>query len=379
MPGYHHVSSGLSRLTEGTIDFVIECVRDANEVLHGVEVLDARDMIRIARSVFETECLFELEPRAFVEELDTPRSDWTLACMAEGLSQAAQQLNVRGAHEAAKRARADWRLLLRRLVDSPLRSPLLDYGRALSELIDHCPPAEARERLNLLPRYLAEDLRTNNGANVLGRLRAIGEAHLQLEQAELAFHIFTRIVRYDPLEIWTYLNVADAVKRAYPEVAFAAAERGLLLMPREDKHDVRPRLRAIIEETRGKTTATMSATARALISELQAKPGKRSRGSLTTLCRELVPRIDLVPERDEEPLPDEAGLAQLRRDLRTLPRPRKQLPSAPLPARSNSSAAFVGADLTAVRPLAVAQAKVGRNDPCTCGSNKKWKRCCGAR
>ncbi|MEA1649028.1 MULTISPECIES: SEC-C metal-binding domain-containing protein [Nitrospirillum] len=24
------------------------------------------------------------------------------------------------------------------------------------------------------------------------------------------------------------------------------------------------------------------------------------------------------------------------------------------------------------------QAKVGRNDPCPCGSGKKYKRCCGA-
>ena len=28
---------------------------------------------------------------------------------------------------------------------------------------------------------------------------------------------------------------------------------------------------------------------------------------------------------------------------------------------------------------AIARSAIGRNDPCTCGSGKKFKRCCGAR
>jgi preprotein translocase subunit SecA len=31
----------------------------------------------------------------------------------------------------------------------------------------------------------------------------------------------------------------------------------------------------------------------------------------------------------------------------------------------------------AVKPLSVHQPKVGRNDPCPCGSSKKYKKCCG--
>ena len=31
----------------------------------------------------------------------------------------------------------------------------------------------------------------------------------------------------------------------------------------------------------------------------------------------------------------------------------------------------------APRPLAVPQRKVGRNEPCPCGSGKKYKKCCG--
>ena len=30
------------------------------------------------------------------------------------------------------------------------------------------------------------------------------------------------------------------------------------------------------------------------------------------------------------------------------------------------------------RPIATRAAKVGRNDPCPCGSGKKYKKCCGS-
>lgn len=362
MPGYHHLTSAFSRFSMGSIDFVIECVRDATEVLHDHEALGARDMLRVARSVFETERSFELDPQAFVDALEVPRSDWTLACVAEGLMAASAQLSRRGAHDAARRARSDWRAVVRRLVDSTVQSPLLHYGAALSALIDDGQPDDVRERLTLLRRYLADDLRTNNGANVLRGLRSLGEAHLQLKQSEIAFFIFAAVVRHDPLDIWTHVGIAEALQHVFPALAAPAAERGLLLMPRDDKHGLRPRLRAIIERTRGETSPQLSGSARALVSALQAKPGKRSRSSPRTLCLEVAPEIDSVPIRDEEPLPDAAGLAQLRRDLQTLPRPRKELPPRPVPS-------LAGARV---------REKVGRNEPCTCGSNKKWKRCCGA-
>jgi preprotein translocase subunit SecA len=45
-------------------------------------------------------------------------------------------------------------------------------------------------------------------------------------------------------------------------------------------------------------------------------------------------------------------------------------PGAPAPARPAAAAA--------ARPGAAPTAKVGRNDPCPCGSGKKYKKCCGA-
>ena len=38
---------------------------------------------------------------------------------------------------------------------------------------------------------------------------------------------------------------------------------------------------------------------------------------------------------------------------------------------------YVGDDVYIVPKPMKAQAKVGRNDPCICGSGKKFKKCCG--
>jgi len=32
----------------------------------------------------------------------------------------------------------------------------------------------------------------------------------------------------------------------------------------------------------------------------------------------------------------------------------------------------------ALKPITRQNTKIGRNDPCNCGSNKKFKKCCGA-
>jgi preprotein translocase subunit SecA len=37
-----------------------------------------------------------------------------------------------------------------------------------------------------------------------------------------------------------------------------------------------------------------------------------------------------------------------------------------------------GGDGAAAAPVKRAADKVGRNDPCPCGSGKKYKKCCGA-
>jgi len=46
--------------------------------------------------------------------------------------------------------------------------------------------------------------------------------------------------------------------------------------------------------------------------------------------------------------------------------------------RSEGRWYFVSGDKVSVPPARRATAKIGRNDPCSCGSGKKYKKCCGA-
>jgi preprotein translocase subunit SecA len=39
---------------------------------------------------------------------------------------------------------------------------------------------------------------------------------------------------------------------------------------------------------------------------------------------------------------------------------------------------FVGGEASGAKQPVIAQKKAGRNDPCPCGSGKKYKKCCGA-
>ena len=46
--------------------------------------------------------------------------------------------------------------------------------------------------------------------------------------------------------------------------------------------------------------------------------------------------------------------------------------------RQMASLQFVGGEASSTSATVVRGAKTGRNDPCPCGSGKKYKKCCGA-
>jgi preprotein translocase subunit SecA len=46
--------------------------------------------------------------------------------------------------------------------------------------------------------------------------------------------------------------------------------------------------------------------------------------------------------------------------------------------RQMASLQFVGGEASSTSETVVRGAKTGRNDPCPCGSGKKYKKCCGA-
>lgn len=361
----HHVdSAAYSYLTPESIDFTLECVRDANEVLFANEVLSARDMIVIARSVVETEQLFAKDPRRLTESDCSARSDWTLACTADSLAQAVTMLQAQGRSDGAERARTDLRAVLLRIADSPLRSPAVSYVSVLSALVHDFPNRRAREQLPLLRRAIVENLGGTTQSNVVGLLCELGDCYVQLGMLDIGLLAYLRLIRFDPVSIEVHQHLITSARRTAPEVALAAAERTLLLLPRADEHGLRPYLRSTIEALRGQRASTRSPFADELLAELKKPPGKKARMSLRTLCVEIEPEISDVREKKPEPLPDPAELAQLRAALRAFP-----LPYPPRIAQ-------------ALQPIPIPKPTtptVGRNDRCPCGSSKKWKRCCGAR
>ena len=361
--------SRYARLSAQAIDACLEHVRDAKEVLFSCDGLDARDMVRVARTVLETELLFEHDPVRFMEPRAEPRSDWTLACLAESFAQASVQLRARGSLGAAARVLGDQRDALRRIVESPLRSPLVDYGAVLSELMYELRPTRRGELLELQRRAISEALISDQPANVQALLCEMAECHLQLGQLELALTMYLTIVRFDPTNISVHNQLAIALSPRFPALAHAAATRALLLMPREDNHAMRPQLRAIISETSRTQGAALAGTARTLLRELQASPAKRSRASLRTLCFEIAPEIEWLTLKEPEPLPDATELAKLRTELQALPRPLRVAAAA-------ESHAVRGEQLQAASDLVYEP--VGRQGPCACGSQKAWERCCGA-
>jgi hypothetical protein len=370
----HHVdSASYGYLTPECIDFTLECVRDATEVLFANDALSARDMIVIARAVVETEQQFAKDPRSLTEPNFSTRSDWTLACMADALAQAVSTLRAHGRGDPAAQARADLRAVLQRLAKSPLRSPAVSYVSVLSALVHDFPATPAREQLGLLRLAIAENLTSQTHSNVMGLLCELGDCYVQLGMLDMALHLYLSLVRFDPLDVPVHQHLVSSVRRDAPEVALAAAERALLLLPREDKHGLRPQLRGSIEALRGQTSTGSTAFARALLAELTKPPGKKSRIALRTLCVEVDPAIADVPEREPEPLPDAVQLAQLRSALRAFPLPYPAHVQRELDAQANA--------LQRTAPSSVPPAKIsiGRNDRCPCGSEKKWKRCCGAR
>jgi hypothetical protein len=289
-------------------------------------------------------------------------------------------LRARGRSDAAQRARTDLHVVLQRIAKSSLRSPAVSYVSVLSALVHDFPCASQTERLTLLRQAISENLGSNTQSNVIGLLCELGDCYMQLGIAEIALQIYLSLVRFDPTSISVHQHIVMHLQHSAPDIALAAAERALLLLPRDDEHNARPHLRRSIEQLRVKPAADTPAFGRSLLAELKSKPGKKARVSLRTLCIEVEPQIAHIPEREPEPLPDVAELAQLRNALKAFPLPCPTPIEYALRNAQQVSAERQTPPASAARQAAPATitGKVGRNEHCPCGSGKKWKRCCGA-
>ena len=64
--------------------------------------------------------------------------------------------------------------------------------------------------------------------------------------------------------------------------------------------------------------------------------------------------------------------------LSVMPRPQAELKRVEVAKPVSEGFAGGGQTKTVKKPVVNAAKKVGRNDPCPCGSGKKYKKCCGA-
>ncbi len=108
-----------------------------------------------------------------------------------------------------------------------------------------------------------------------------------------------------------------------------------------------PRLEAFFSQERHRTPA--------LFAYALAAPGETSRGRVNALFKKIE---DLAGGFDD----DEADLVRVALDQRLM-------------FHGQKPAFFADDDEQAAE---AASSKVGRNDPCPCGSGKKYKKCCGA-
>ncbi len=380
---YHHVASGYTRVGPSLIDHCVEAVRDANEVIEADDrVFTAADMIITARAVLEAERTFETIgtdlDRAELEGV----GDWTLTCVATMLGEVSAALRKREKTSEANRLRAREFALLRRVAKSPWCSPMVSYNQVCSVLVDDCDRRSDPEGLIFQAAYIVSDQDYESGSNLLGSLARVGWLHHSLGNRERAMDIFTKLVAHDPARVWTYNNLAIMFTRDLPEVALAAAKRGLEVIGNTDTERLAEQLRRFVMELDGKKDGPRPANTNALLDALRGTVEHRP---MTTkkLIKFVSPETAQVEKKLRERLPSASELRQLREDLRSLPRPLpvlvrpapetapKPLP-LPAPVARNADPAAI-----ALARTATSGSKIGRNEACPCGSGKKYKRCCG--
>ncbi len=368
---YHHMTSRYARLTTEAIDHCIEVVRDATEVLHGDPLFDAADFIIAARELLEAEQLLAEKGADLAEGDLSAFSDWTLACIAHGMEQAASGLRERGNPDMANQVRARELSALCRLAESPWRSPLVSYPDVFSTLLNESGARRSAAGLRYQLAYIVHDLDQQKGVNVLSGLRDLGWVYHLRGDRERAVEIFVKLLRHDPGNVWTHDTIAWVFAGELPELARAAAQRALELIGNEDTLRIVPQLRRCIAELAGKQDGARPANAQALLEALRLSPAEGKKVSLQRLCKAIAPETDSVVKKVRPPLPDIPTLRSLRDGLASLPRP---APRQPTPSTTPVAPA---------RPSALKVAppdiRAGRNDPCPCGSGQKFKKCCSVR
>ena len=228
----------------------------------------------------------------------------------------------------------------------------------------------ARDRIELcetvIRRFDENQLMTENFR------RGLAEAHFVLGESETGDRLYRQWLEKDPQWGWGWIGWSDCYYLFAPhqrdaERASEILRRGLAVPEVRDRADVLDRLHDVLSEVGRKDEANaVLEEARLLADETVDRPAS----SMRVEAKGSVLRVTETLNLGEEGLPVDqfadcaAGLRE-RRGLGVSPAPRG--PGVPPVGRVPS--------LPTKQPTG--RTRVGRNDPCPCGSGKKFKKCCG--
>jgi tetratricopeptide (TPR) repeat protein len=170
---------------------------------------------------------------------------------------------------------------------------------------------------------IAEDLKYCGGINLANNRRDLAEIHLEKGDFEHGLRLFEILIEQDPWDIWHYNNLAQISRMVgLYDVGALAAKRAIeIATATNDPEQILPQLNEILgdaENSRGKVEVDLPAATISHWHQLLTKP---------------LPPMLTMRQQDAEH----------------------------------------AATVTAQRP----GIKIGRNEPCPCGSGKKYKKCCG--
>jgi len=366
--------SRFAACTPGVIDGCVRAV--ASEVTDLDQVIPGwskREVGLVARDALEAIELSDAVSAALMGG-ELQASDWVRSLLAEGRLFLSQRLREAGQPD---RARALYDLAGRALEDiaaSSDRSRVLWYEDIVLQAAQSLVRRGDRAGLVRQIESLAEEVRDPRGANIRGALLMLADFQIELGDHRAGLSLTAAVARRDPADPWTYNAIALGFPRlGLPSLGRLAGERGLALVARNGDPDrLSDQLREIVGDI-GSQTDRSDAPADAIADlrdALETDFDSPSSEDWTDLARRLVPDVASARVKELPATPTDDALASIAARLREGVKKANAQARAPKPIAPP-------APVTRIAPNAAPSGpKVGRNDPCPCGSGKKYKKCC---
>ena len=374
-----HVANRFARLTDEFIDACQTEFRTGSpmdvEELSDLFPPDIRALI--ARESIDGDRLVKAGPEILIDRELSTFGDWMLLCISDLLKaiiddeKETKEFEPELLQTAYKRS-AD---ALTLAADSPTASPLVNYTALLMQLSYLAmKKGEAQDSVDFAVRAVANENWQNAGEESAELLIDLVGLLNQLGKVGRADELLAALIRWTPDRIVNYHLGSHFLREAgRHEAALAVARRGLeLVTAKGDEEDLGEALKVEIEELET-TLATPPASTpdedaedkEAGIAAASAESEDEAAGTDTpaspALAEALTADFDAGEEQDTE-----AFCAQALPEAAAFPAMR------PLTSE----------DVDGYEELQVPETfrrqgpKVGRNDPCPCGSGKKFKKCC---